>query len=106
MIEAGLAVSLVAFLLALAGALRLHDTLTRERMARLSADEEAKAQIALLRGRLDSVEQRMGRARRVTPAKRERALELLALGAAEPVVARELQMREAEVALLAALDPA
>ena len=104
--EASLAISgltLVISFAALRRARRAEAALAAEKVDRLSASEAAKAAGRLAAGRIEAIEQRVGRGRRLTPAKRDRALELLALGANEAVVARELELRDAEVAVLARL---
>ena len=101
--EAALALSLVALAAALHRARQLRIALASERLERLSSTESWKAELRLALGRIEAIEQRVGRARRLTSAKRDRALELLAHGATEPAIARELEMREAEVAVLARL---
>lgn len=106
MIEAALALSLVSVITALLAAVRaskLASALDTERLERLSASESAKAELRLLAARIGALEQRIGRARRLTAAKRDRALELLAHGASETAIARELEMRQSEVAVLARL---
>ena len=103
---ASLALALVAVavsLMALRRAARAETELSAERVARLSAVSAAEAQARVAAGRLEAVEQRVGKATRVTAAKRNRAVELLAAGANESAIARELGLREAEVAALAAL---
>ncbi|MEZ5366903.1 MAG: hypothetical protein R2748_32340 [Bryobacterales bacterium] len=98
------AVSLAVSIVALRRAGRAVAQLAEERVARLSAVGAAETQARLTAGRLEAIEQRVGKANRVTPAKRNRAIELLAAGANESAIARELGLREAEVAALAALQ--
>jgi hypothetical protein len=102
----GMGTSLLALLLAAAALRRAALTqaaLAAEQADRLSASARAETAARLAAGRIKAVEQRVGRGPRLTPAKRERALELLAVGASEAAVARELEMRQAEVAVLARL---
>jgi hypothetical protein len=88
---------------ALRRAARAEAALASEKVERLSASQQADSAARLAAGRIDAIEQRVGRGRRLTPAKRERALALLAAGASELAVARELELREAEVAVLVRL---
>ena len=106
MFEIALATSIFSLGLAAAALQRirtLRAALETERAERSSSAESWEAESRLMAGRIDAIEQRIGRARRLTSAKRDRALELLAHGATERAIARELQMREAEVAVLARL---
>lgn len=96
-------IALVAALIALRHSAAYARKLAAEHVQLLSAAESAGAELRLLSDRVGAVEQRIGRARRLTPAKRDRAMELLAHGASEAAVARELEMRESEVAVLARL---
>jgi hypothetical protein len=101
-----LAVSTLAMLtsvIALLQARRALAAVAAEKVDRLSAASAAENAARLTLGRIDAVEQRVGRGRRVTSEKRDRALELLAAGATEGAIARELELREAEVAVLARL---
>jgi hypothetical protein len=99
----GLVVSAAAMLMAIWALRRAARALADERVARLSAAEAAEAAARLTAGRIEAIERRVGRGRRLTPEKRNRALQLLAHGASQTVIARELDMREAEVAALARL---
>jgi len=101
-----LAVAIIAAALAayaLRRCTRLEQSLETERLQRLSSSESAKTELRLLAERIGAIEQRIGRSRRLTAAKRDRALEMLAHGASETSIARELEMRESEVAVLARL---
>jgi hypothetical protein len=95
--------SIIISIVAMRRAARAEQALAAEKVDRLSAAEASAAAARLTAGRIEAVEQRVGRGRRVTSAKRDRALELLARGATEASVARELELREAEVAVLARL---
>ena len=101
-LSAGLTAAVVAAL-ALRKASRAESALETERLERLSSAEAAEAAARLVAGRIDAVERRVGRGIRLTAAKRDRALQLLAHGAAEAVIARELELRQAEVSALARL---
>jgi hypothetical protein len=96
-------IALLASAWALRRAARLEAALAAEKLERLSASKASEAAARIAAGNIAAIERRVGRGRRVTPQKRERALELLAVGAAEPAIARELELREAEVAVLARL---
>ncbi len=103
MLQAAFAISILALAAALYRTRRLERLLAAERLERLSAAESSQAAIALIAGRVEAIEKRVGRGRRLTPAKRQRAVELLAYGATQCAIARELELREAEVAVLAEL---
>jgi hypothetical protein len=105
-IETAAAVAFLALVLAaysLRRAVGLDRALEAERLERLSSSEAARRELRMVSDRLAAAEQRIGRSRRLTAAKRDRALELLAHGASETAIARELEMRESEVALLSRL---
>lgn len=101
-LSSSLAACLMA-LWALRRAARAEHALAAERMARLSSAEAGEAAARLAASRIETIERRVGRGRRLTPAKRNRALDLLAHGASPAIIARELEMRESEVAALARL---
>ena len=102
----GLGASAAAILMALCAlrrAARAERALADERVARLSSGEAGEVAARLTAGRIEAIERRVGRGRRLTAEKRQRALELLGHGAPQGIIARELDMREAEVAVLARL---